>query len=101
MRRDVESAQAAEIGRRGGGRTIAKSSIVVDRNLDRYAVLAGNPARRRRSRFSSELIEAGAASRWWELDNVELRRLVREPARTGLSPAGRRARCRRGGRAAR
>lgn len=61
----------------GRGAVIGAGSVVT-RDVDRYAVVAGNPARPLRSRFSPDLIEAVEASRWWELDIGELRRLVRE-----------------------
>jgi acetyltransferase-like isoleucine patch superfamily enzyme len=63
----------------GRGAVIGAGSIVT-RDVERYAVMAGNPARKIRDRFEPELAEAIEASRWWELSLGELRTLVeRQP----------------------
>ncbi|MEK7430737.1 MAG: CatB-related O-acetyltransferase [Pseudomonadota bacterium] len=59
----------------GRGAVIGAGSIVT-KDVERYAVVAGNPARKLRDRFSPDLIEAIEASRWWEMDIPDLRRLV-------------------------
>jgi virginiamycin A acetyltransferase len=61
----------------GRGAVIGAGSIVTS-NVDRYAVMAGNPARKIRDRFPPAIAAALEASRWWELDLAELRTLVRE-----------------------
>ena len=38
--------------------------------------MVGNPARKIRDRFDPDLAAAIEATRWWELDTPELRRLV-------------------------
>jgi acetyltransferase-like isoleucine patch superfamily enzyme len=59
----------------GRGAVIGAGSIVT-RDVDRYAVVVGNPARKLKDRFEPELVAAIEESRWWELDLPELRRLV-------------------------
>jgi virginiamycin A acetyltransferase len=61
----------------GRGAIIGAGSIVT-RDVEPYAVVAGNPARKLRDRFAPDLIEAIEASRWWELDLPQLRQLVQE-----------------------
>jgi acetyltransferase-like isoleucine patch superfamily enzyme len=61
----------------GRGAVIGAGSVVT-RDVDRYAVVAGNPARKLRDRFTPELVEAIETSHWWEIDLPELRRLVQE-----------------------
>jgi hypothetical protein len=61
-----------------GRGAIVGAGAVVTRNVDRYAIVAGNPARKIRDRFPPELCEALEASRWWELDLAALRRLVEQ-----------------------
>jgi acetyltransferase-like isoleucine patch superfamily enzyme len=59
----------------GRGAVIGAGSIVT-RDVEPYAVMAGNPARKLRYRFDPEMISAIEASRWWELDWAEFRQLV-------------------------
>jgi virginiamycin A acetyltransferase len=61
----------------GRGAVIGAGSIVT-RDVDPYVVMAGNPARKLRCRFTPEIIEAIEASRWWEMSLAELRQLVRD-----------------------
>jgi virginiamycin A acetyltransferase len=61
----------------GRGAVVGAGSIVT-RDVDPYAVVAGNPARKLRDRFPQELQAAIEASRWWELDIAAFRRLVQE-----------------------
>lgn len=61
-----------------GRGAIIGAGAVVTRNVDRYAIVAGNPARKLKDRFAPELIEAIEASHWWELDLGELRQLASE-----------------------
>lgn len=61
-----------------GRGAVIGAGAVVTRNVERYAIVAGNPARKLRDRFPPELIEAVEKSRWWELDLPELRTLVRD-----------------------
>lgn len=61
-----------------GRGAIIGAGAVVTRNVERYTIVAGNPAQKLRDRFSPELIEAIEASKWWELDLPALRRLAQE-----------------------
>jgi hypothetical protein len=61
----------------GRGAVIGAGAIVT-RDVEPYAVVAGNPAKKLRARFEPELAEALESSRWWELDPPELRKLVQE-----------------------
>src|SRR3546814_18907319 len=61
-----------------GRGAVSGAGAVVTRNVERYTIVAGNPARKLRDRFSPELIEAIEASKWWELNLPALRRLAQE-----------------------
>jgi acetyltransferase-like isoleucine patch superfamily enzyme len=59
----------------GRGAVIGAGSIVT-RNIQRYEIVAGVPARHLRQRFSPELAEAVEASGWWQMDMSELAAFV-------------------------
>jgi len=59
----------------GRGAIIGAGSIVT-RDIQRYEIVAGVPARHLRQRFSPELAEAIEATHWWEMDMAALRDLV-------------------------
>ncbi len=63
--------------RRIGRGAVIGAGAVVTRDVERYAVVAGNPARKLRDRFAPELAAAIEASRWWEMDLAQLRGLLR------------------------
>lgn len=61
----------------GNGAVIA-AGAVVGKNVPAYAVVAGNPARVVRYRFSQRLIDELVASRWWDKPIEELKNTIDE-----------------------
>jgi len=59
----------------GHGEVIA-SGAVVSRDVESYAVMAGNPAQRIRWRFDEPTRTALLASAWWEWPEEEIRQVV-------------------------
>jgi acetyltransferase-like isoleucine patch superfamily enzyme len=70
----------------GRGAVIGAGAIVT-RDVEPYAIVAGNPARKLRSRFEPDLIASLEASRWWELDPPELRKMQAEQPETLFHPS--------------
>ncbi|MOA30958.1 Virginiamycin A acetyltransferase [compost metagenome] len=52
------------------------AGAVVTKNVPRYAVVAGNPARIIKYRFTPEVIDRIEAMEWWRLEKDELRKIV-------------------------
>lgn len=70
------------------------AGAVVTRDVEPYAITAGNPSRVIRARFSPAVVSALVASEWWKLDASTLHRVAGsfvDPlvflASTGQSPA--------------
>ncbi|WP_313537717.1 CatB-related O-acetyltransferase [Sphingomonas sp.] len=55
----------------GRGAVIGAGAIVT-RNVPAYAIVAGNPAKLIRHRFSPDVIAAIERTRWWEMDRAAL-----------------------------
>jgi len=55
----------------GHGAVIGMGSIVT-RDVRDYAIVAGNPAREIRRRFSDDIVEALLKTKWWDLDDKRL-----------------------------
>jgi virginiamycin A acetyltransferase len=78
----------------GRGAVIGAGSIVT-RDIAAYSIVAGNPARMLRPRFSECVIEAIEASQWWRLTPAELRaaelqdKLISAPAAEVLTALAR------------
>jgi len=66
------TAGAAVIGR---GSVLAAGSVVT-KDVPRYAIVAGNPARVVRYRFTDAVIEKIESSQWWTLGKNELSELI-------------------------
>lgn len=58
----------------GNGAVIGGGSVVT-KDVGAYEIWAGNPARLIRKRFSDETIKRVENTRWWDLDDDELRKV--------------------------
>lgn len=61
-----------------GRGAIIGAGAIVTRDVAPYTIVAGNPARKIRDRFSPELAAALEASRWWDHEPDALRTLIRD-----------------------
>lgn len=59
----------------GDGAIIGMGSVVT-KDVDPYQIVAGNPAKKIRSRFNDESIKKLLKIQWWNLDNKYLKRLA-------------------------
>jgi acetyltransferase-like isoleucine patch superfamily enzyme len=70
-----------------GRGAIVGAGAILTKDVDRYAIVAGNPARKLRDRFEPALVDAIEATRWWELDPPALRNLVKARPEMFFSPS--------------
>jgi acetyltransferase-like isoleucine patch superfamily enzyme len=75
----------AGAGRLGRGAVIAAGTTVT-RDVPPYAIVAGNPGRVIKYRFSPHVIEKIETTRWWEQDKAHLARLLREQPELVFNP---------------
>ena len=67
----------ASVNKIGRGAIIGAGAIVT-KDVPAYAIMAGNPARIVRYRFSPEIIEKIESSQWWLLSDTELHNLIKK-----------------------
>lgn len=60
----------------GTGAVIGMGSIVT-RDIEPFAIVAGNPAKVIRKRFSDDLIGKILASNWWSMDDLKIRKAAK------------------------
>lgn len=61
----------------GRGSVVAAGSVVT-KDVPRYAIVGGNPAKVLRYRFPEHVIEAIERTSWWSLDKADLVKRIRE-----------------------
>jgi acetyltransferase-like isoleucine patch superfamily enzyme len=59
----------------GSGSVVAAKSVVT-RDVPPYAIVAGNPAKVVRYRFSEQIIRLLCDLRWWDLDDDQINKIV-------------------------
>lgn len=60
----------------GDGAVVATGSVVI-KDLEAYGVYAGVPAKKIKSRFPEDKVEALLKYKWWDLSEDEIRRMVK------------------------
>ena len=59
----------------GSGSVVAAKSVVT-RDVPPYAIVAGNPAKVVRYRFTEQIIRLLCDLRWWDLDDDQINTIV-------------------------
>jgi acetyltransferase-like isoleucine patch superfamily enzyme len=59
-----------------GAGTVLAAQAVVTKDIPPYSIVAGNPARVVRSRFSPEDVDFLLRVRWWDWDDARIRAIV-------------------------
>jgi len=59
----------------GTGACLGAGSVVFN-NIEPYSIVAGNPAKVITKRFSDEIIERLLASKWWDLDDKDIEKIL-------------------------
>ena len=70
----------------GRGAVVAAGAVVT-KPVPAYAIVAGNPAKVIRYRFSPNIIEQIEESHWWELNPEELRQFIKDNPERTFCPA--------------
>lgn len=58
----------------GNGAVVGAGSVVT-KNVEKYSIVAGNPARPIRYRFTSEQIEKLEKIKWWDWDIAKIKKM--------------------------
>lgn len=61
-----------------GDGAIVGAHAVVTKDVEPYAIVVGNPAKKIRSRYSEDMIKALIAIKWWDWEKAKLRERVRD-----------------------
>lgn len=74
------------VGEIGRGAVIAAGAVVT-KDVPAYAIMAGNPAKLIKYRFSPKLIEKIESTEWWKKEERELKELMKSKPELIYSPA--------------
>lgn len=69
----------------GRGSVIAAGAVVT-RNVPKYAIVAGNPAKIIKYRFSDNVIKEVEATEWWKMNKIEIAKLMRSNPKLCFNP---------------